>query len=210
MRILVIVLLVVGLFCSPVLAAERIAVSPATFVELTLPAGWVLLQEPPTAMVEEMAEHLGHDAEAKGHDPSPEQLIAMARKHLAANEAIIYHEQTGANLTIDFSPLHDDESPPGAKTVKTSAEYALQSLETEEGVTEFTASQHDIRIPGAKHAARIDSSYKQHDEAIDFTGIVGYAAENWFFLYFTNPGRSDTVHQEFEQLLAELKIVPKM
>lgn len=210
MRTFLTIMILIGLACGPAFAAEQITVSPKSVVELTLPTGWTLPQEPPAEIIEEMAEHLGHDAEAKGHHPSKEELTSMARKRLAANEAIVFHQATGAHLTIDFSPLHDDESPPGATTVKTSAEYALQSLETEEGVSKFTGSQHDIRIAGAKHASRIDASYMHHEEVVDFTGVVGYAAENWFFLYFTNPGRDKKVHQEFETMLGGLKIVPKM
>lgn len=206
---ILIILVAAGLFAGVSVAAERIPVTSQLAVELTLPEGWSLPSVPPAAMVEEMAEHLGHDAEAKGHHPSAEQLAAMARKHLAANEAIVYHAGSGANLTIDFSPLHADETPPGAGTIGKSAEYALQSLESEEGVSGLQSSRRSIAIPGADHAVRFDAFYRQHDEPVGFYGVIGYAPGQWFFLYFTNPGRDEAVARAGDQILASLKIVPR-
>ncbi len=166
--------------------AETVQISSKTSVHFTIPAGWELAEQPPAELLELLAEHIAHDASNKGHSPSQEQLLAAAKKRLKANEVLLYNPKTLAAMTIDFSHLRQDERPPSKESIKLSAKYAGQSLEQEEGVSQFESKIQDVKVIGAWYASRFDADYLHHDDNTHFTGIVGFSAPNWFFFYFTD------------------------
>jgi hypothetical protein len=186
--------------------ADEIAVGEGLVLKMSLPAGWALHTEAPEPLVLETAEHIEHEAEAAGKHPTEEQILRVARKRLAANEAIAYHAASGSHLDIDFSPLESDEKPPGSKVLKTSAKYAVQSLEGEEGVSQVKSNVSSAKISGSENAYRLDATYRHHDEPATFIGVIGYAERHWFFLYFTAPGQQADALQTIEELLKSLEI----
>ena len=186
--------------------AEEMAVAEGLVLNYTLEPGWELVTTAPEALVAEIAEHIGHEAEAQGQHPSAEQITRAAQKRLAANEAIIYHPASNSHLDIDFSPLEEHEQAPSSKTLRRSAEFALQSLEGEEGVHKVKSSVTETKVFGAREAYRLDATYMHHDEPVTFIGIIGFVEPSWFFFYFTAPGQDPAALQGIESILANLKI----
>ena len=174
---------------------------PTLKLTLGLPSGWAIYHEAPEALIAETAEHVEHEAEAQGKNPSQEQILQVAKKRLAANEAIIYHASSGSHVDIDFSPLEENEQPPSSKTLKHSAEIAAQSLEGEEGISGVKYHISPFTISGSKDAFRIDADYHHHEEPVRFSGIVGYADRHWYFFYFTAPGKDPDALKTFEELI---------
>jgi len=206
MRILIPVLLLGLLFPLPTDAADTYPIFETLNLQLQLPHGWQAATTPPASLVAETAEHLGHEAAASGKNPSTEQLDQLARKRLAANELIVFTPASRANLTIDFSPLEEDESAPSAATIEKSSVYAAEGMKEEEGASGVDYSHRPIKLPGAELAHRFDLHYRHHDEPIDFVGIVGYTARSWFFFYFANPGAGAGDRQAYEKILNSLRI----
>ncbi|MBW2478198.1 MAG: hypothetical protein JRE63_12835 [Deltaproteobacteria bacterium] len=207
MRIFFITLLSLGFLVQPVLS-EEITVGSALTLTLDLPTGWTIYNEAPEALIVEVAEHVEHEAEAQGKSPSQEQILEVAKKRLAANEAIVYHASSGSHLDIDFSPLEENETPPSSKLLKQSAEFAVQSLEGEEGVSGVEHRISPFTIPGSSNAFRIDADYRHHDEPVRFSGIIGYAERHWYFFYFTAPGKDADAVRTFEDLIKSFTISP--
>jgi len=157
-----------------------------------LPAGWVAPAEVPDALLAEIALHIGHEAAEKGQAPTQQQLLQAAAKRMAANEQLLYHSQSGAWISIDFSPLAAKEEPPSASTLELSARYALESLGSEEGISEFQKNQQVIQLSGAPDTSLITANYKQHGSPTAFSGLIGYIPGEWFFIYATSyPGKAE-------------------
>lgn len=203
-RLLLLLPLWLGL-ALPCLAVE-IDVGQGLVVELTLEPGWAVYQQAPAALVDETAEHIAHEEAAK--NASAEQIRRVAEKRLAANEAIIYHAASGSHLDIDFSPLAAEEAAPRDQDLEASARFAEQSLETEEGVHDLTAKIVAAQVPGARTAYRLNAAYRHHEEPVEFIGIIGFAARQWFYLYFTSPGKDPKALVDIEKMLGSLQIKP--
>lgn len=170
------------------LAAETIRIGPDLVLELRLPGErWTFSRQAPDFLLEETAEHLEHELAGQGKQVDPGKLKAAAAKRLAVNEVFVFNPDSGAVLTIDFSPLREGENPPGRKTVATSARYAGDSLASEEGIAEVERKTVKTRVEGAEHASRVEARYRHHGEPTEFVGIIGFVKPYWFFLYYTDP-----------------------
>ncbi len=183
-------------------------VAPDLALELTLPGShWVAKAQPPEFLVEERVEHAAHEIEHQGNQvPSAEQLLAMVRRQLSGNEIYVYNPDTRAHLEIDFSPLNKGESPPGEKSLASSARYAGQSLESEEGVSDLRFRTEKADFPWAKTAYRLEADYLFHGEKRRFLGIIGFIRDNWVFLYYTDPLARGDDFQEMEAILSGLNL----
>ena len=186
--------------------AETIRIDDRFLVRFDLPSGWVLSTEPPRALVEETAEHLKHELEGQDRQPGEDQILAVAAKRLAANEAFVYNPATLAHLSIDFSALNEGEKAPSKKTVRLSAEYAGEGLKEEEGTSEVRTSVDKIPVAGADLAYRLDASYRHHGEPVTFVGIVGFAQPYWFYLYYNDHQKAAQDKEAFETLLRSLRL----
>ena len=161
------------------------------------------------ALVEEMAEHIAHEAEAQGASPSREQILDVARKRLAANEAILYHDASGAHLYIDFSALDPGQKPPSSKTLRNSAKYAAQSLVGEEGVSDVDWEVSAIKVQGAREAFLLAADYRHHDDPVRFLGVIGFAgSDQWFFFYYTDYLRAPGTFGQMQDILDQAVIRP--
>jgi len=200
---LFILILVVNLLALPSHAAE-ITVTENLVFEINLSEGWTLHAEPPEALVKESSSHVAHEAAAA--NATTEQVENVARKRMTANEAFIYHAKSGAHLDIDFSPFEQGASAPSTRTLRTSAQYAAQSLEGEDDVTELVWDVAPTIINGAYETFLLSADYLQHDHPMTFLGYIGYVEEYWFFLYFTAPGRSPAILQEMQSMLGHVAI----
>lgn len=195
--------LVLGLVALPVYAVE-IAVGEGLVLEISLSEGWALHFEPPEALVKEAASHVAHEAAAA--NASAEQIEEVARRRLAVNEAFIYHAASGAHLDIDFSPLGPGQSTPSAQTLRNSAEYAAQSLENEDDVAALAWEVSSAKINGVDEVFLLSADYLQHDHQTTFRGYIGSVDKNWFYLYFTAPGKNPEVLQEMQSMLDSVSI----
>lgn len=184
--------------------AAEIAVTRNLVVEINLSEGWTLHLEPPDALVKEMAVHVAHEPAAA--NATAEQIESVTRKRMAANEATVYHDASGAHLDIDFSPLDQGQSAPSSQTLRNSAKYAAQSLEGEEDVADVTWDVTSVKINGAREAFQLAADYKQHDSPMKFLGIIGYVEGYWFFLYYTDPGKDSATFGEMQAMIEQLVV----
>ncbi|HKJ05405.1 MAG TPA: hypothetical protein VJ974_07410 [Geopsychrobacteraceae bacterium] len=194
------------LFTISPLFAETVDISSKLKLHFDIPDTWVSDLEPPQALVDIMAEHIGHDAAQKGRHPSQGELQQLARKRFAENEALLFNPESHAFLSLDFSPLRQGERAPSHKSIKLSARYAGESLSNEEGVSDLTTTESDIEIDGAWYSHRFDATYKHHDNPISFTGIVGFASPYWFYFYYTDYLRDSRDREALEKIIRSLKI----
>lgn len=163
---------------------ESIRLDRSTLLDFQVPEKWSRAMSPPLIIIEEMAEHIGHEAAEKGHSPTKSQLLEIAEKRLQANEVILFNENSRAHITIDFSRIGQGEKPPGKASIKLSAKYAGESLKNEEGVLDLDGRISEARIEGAWYAYRYDASYLHHDKKMFFSGIIGFSAPYWFYFYY--------------------------
>ena len=198
--------LVISLLLTGTTFAATLDVGGGLAMELSVPDGWTLTREAPIALLEEAAKHIAHEAADQGASPTHEQLIDAARKRMAANEAILYHEQSGAHLDIDFSPLDEGEKAPSSQTLRKSAKYAAQSLEGEEEVSDVVSGVDRIKIRGAKDAYLLSADYKHHGHPVRFLGVIGFVPDQWFFFYYTDPLKSKTAYGEMQQVFDSVLI----
>ena len=202
-RVLFVLCLAVNLWVCPSYAAE-ITVADNLLLEINLRDGWTLHREPPEALVKEAASHVAHEPAAA--NATTEQIETVARKRMTANEAFVYHAASGAHLDIDFSPLGQGSSAPSARTLRSSAEAAAQSLEGEGDIAGLVWDVTSVAINGVDDTFLLSASYLQHDQPMTFRGYIGYVENYWFFLYFTAPGRDSEVLHEMQAMLAHISI----
>jgi hypothetical protein len=194
------------LFVASPLSAETVTISSKLRVHFEVPPGWVSNPDPPQFLVDEMAEHIEHDAAQKGRHPSRDQLQKAARARFASNEALLFNPHSHAFMSLDFSPLSQGERAPSDKTIKLSARYAGESLGQEEGVTELTTQPSQVAVAGAWYAQRFDSRYKHHDKPMAFTGIVGFVSPYWFYFYYTDYLENRQDRESAEKILQSIRI----
>lgn len=185
--------------------AVEIPLADGLAMDLVLADGWTAQREAPAALVAEIAEHLEHEALAQGQRPTPEQLLAAARKRLAANEAFVVHG-SGAHLDCDASPLDAGALPPSGGTLRLSAEYASESLRGEEGVSDYRAQINTVPLAGVPQAVRLEAEYRHHGEAVKFVGLITFAAGHWLFFYYTDPLADPQAYPAMEAMLAGLRV----
>jgi len=173
-----------------------------------LPPPWQVSNEPPDSLVKESTAHINPAqlaAARKAGIDSPEEA---ARQMLKANELFLYNPQSGAHLKIDFSPLREGESPPSARALKSSARYAAEGLQDEEGIEAAKSKVGKTRITGAKAACRVDADFMMHGVATRFIGVITFARNHWLYLYYTGPypGLEDLV--VVNRILESFSIAP--
>lgn len=191
------------------LSAETIPVAPGVVLEVNLPGQkWEMSRQAPEFLVSETAEHLEHDLAAQGKQVDAGKLKAEAGKRLGANELFIFNPISGAVLTIDFSPLRENEKAPRDRNVAASARYAGESLSSEEGIEGVKSKTDRVQVTGAGSAYRVRASYRQHGEPKKFTGIIGFADPYWFFLYYADPLRDPGDGEEMERIMDSLALKP--
>jgi hypothetical protein len=190
-------------------AAETINVVPGVALEVNLPGQkWELSRQAPEFLVLETAEHLEHELAAQGKQVDAEKLKEAAGKRLAANELFIFNPESGAVLTVDFSPLRENEKAPRDRTVAASARYAGESLSDEEGIEGVKSKTDRVKLAGAGSAHRIRASYRQHGKPVKFTGIIGFVDPYWFFLYYMDNLRDPGDGAEMGEILESLALKP--
>lgn len=196
-------LVVTSLYAMSAHAVE-IVVADNLVLSLNLSDGWILHLEAPDELVQEMAAHVAHEPAAA--NATAEQIEKVTRKRLAANEAFVYHAASGAHLDIDFSPLEQGGSAPSSATLRSSAEFAAQSLEAEDDVTDMVWNVSSAKINGSVETFLLSAGYLQHDRPMNFRGYIGYVRQYWFFLYFTAPDSEPEVLQDMQAMLEDARI----
>ncbi len=205
MKWLKIALALIFLMAGTQVIAADIEVTENLVFTIDVSEGWSLhLDDPPEALVKETASHIAHEPAAA--NATQEQIDRVARKRLMANEAIIYHAETGAHLDIDFSPLEEGEKAPSSRTLKDSAKYAAESLSAEEDVEEVVSKVSNAKIDGVRETYLLSAHYLQHDHPMTFRGYIGFVADSWFFLYFTAPGKDPAVLDEMVAMINQASV----
>lgn len=174
-----------------------------------LPSGWQVLTEPPAELVAEIALHISHEATRKGKKAARIQLEQAAARRLAANELLLYHQQSGAWISIDFSSSAAGSEPPAAKILELSARYALESLGNEEEVRDLDSSQQEFKLPGTEHTQLIVARYRHHEIATEFRGLIGYLPGEWFYLYATSYPEKADLKTQIDTLFKSLSFSPQ-
>jgi hypothetical protein len=182
-------------------------VVPGTYLEFELPGDrWQVSDTPPDFLVSIMADHLSEEMLKKARDAGLDDPLEVARNNLSVNELFVFNPQSGAWLAVDFSPLRENEPPPSRRAVARSAHFAGQSLHGEEGLSEVTHRTKRVRVPGARHAYRLDAEFEKHEEPIRFIGIVGFADPHWFFLYYTDYQMESQDIIDMEEILGSARL----
>lgn len=172
-------------------------------LHLDVKDGWTLhLEDAPERLVQEIASHIAHEPAADSL--THEQITLVAKKRLEANEGILYHASSGAHLDLDFSLVAEGEHQPKDHALKTSAEYAGQSLSNEKDVSEAVWDVGQSHIKGLDSVYRLSASYKRHGEAFVFWGYIGAIKNHWVYLYFTAPASQSDVLSEMANMFDEM------
>jgi hypothetical protein len=190
-----------------VASAETFQISEQVSLNFAVPDGWKWVKTPPQELLEEMAEHIGHEAEEKGYSPSQGQLLDAARKRLKANEVLLYNHQSKAHMSLDLSRLRQGEKAPSKKSIKLSAKGAGESLEQEEGVTKHQGKSKEFKVDGAWYAYRYDADYMHHDEKMRFSGVIGFSSPYWFYFYYTDHLNDPDDRTKADQIFQSIRIV---
>lgn len=205
----VVVLLAIFSLCGlrPAVA-ETFSLDTGPTLEMSLPdEQWMTSVDPPDFLIDETAEHLEHELLAQGKRFNKDQLDDLAKKRLSANELFVFNADSGAVLTIDFSPLKPDEKAPSRSSIAASARYAGQSLEEEEGAADVKYEVSRTEVAGARHSYRVDASYRHHDESMKFVGIVGFRPPYWFFFYYQDFLRNPDDFADMNRILDSIKLL---
>lgn len=184
--------------------AESFTTPAGNILSWQSPPGWQLTPEPAQELLQEIALHIGHEAANQGKNPTPQRLLELVAKRLSANELLLYHAQSGAWVSFDFSALRPDESAPDSETLNSSARYALESLRNEEEVRELKGTIERIEIKGVPHTSSLTASYRQHQKLTAFHGLIGYLPGEWFFIYATSFPEKSAQSAAIRQLFASL------
>lgn len=189
--------------------AQLISVTPEYQLGMDLKdERWQIQKKAPEFLVEEMAEHMGHEMEKTHPAISLDQLREATEKRLSVDDLFIFNHESHARMVIDFSPLRPGESRPSKKTIVASANYAGQALSAEEGVSKAAYKTVKFHLPGAIHAHRLEADYTHHNERIKLIGIVGFADPYWFYFYYTDPLADAADLVSMESLIQSFVLVP--
>jgi hypothetical protein len=147
---------------------------------------WEASDQPPAYLVEYITGHMREEMAGSGKQFSEDQLVQVAKKRLAKNEAFVLNSASGAYLMVDFRRLPEDAPPLDKEDIYASAHGAGIVLENEEGVSEVSADVRSTRVHGSRLAYRTDIQYRMHGEPRRFIGIIGCTASHRFYLYYTD------------------------
>ncbi len=198
--------LILALIFFPfVVFGESFQIAPGLQLTVELPnQQWQTSQTAPDFLVEERAMHIHDNMMKRFKKKGITTKKAAAEFQLKANELFIFNPQTKAYLEIDFSKLKKDEKAPSKRSIALSAKYTGEELEHEEGLSQVRQKSSKAHIEGAKHSYRVDAQYVKHGKAKKFIGLIGFANNHWFYLYFTIP---DGVGQDMAEVEAILKSI---
>jgi hypothetical protein len=205
------VLLLTVSSCSPVLKptpTHRLQIDDRLELVMTLPSPrWQFSTEAPAFLAKKMSDHLRQEVIAVAPDINEEQLLLLARKRLAVNEAYVFNEHSGACLMIDFSSRRQGNTDPTRAELKESAYGSLLALANEEGVTDLESRIGTAAIAGSSRACRVEASYLLDGQMRSFIGIIGFKAPYRFYLYYNESLRDPRDRIEMEQILKSLQLL---
>jgi len=211
MLIFTVVLLLAISGCSPVpkpTPTHRLQIDNHLQLAIILPSSrWQFSTEAPVFLAKKMSDHLRQEIIAVAPAVNDEQLLMMARKRLAVNEAYVFNEHSGACLMIDFSSRRQGKTDPTRAELKESAYGALLALANEEGVTDLESRIATTAIAGSSRACRVEASYLLDEQARLFIGIIGYKSPHRFYLYYNESLRDPRDRIEMEQILKSLQLL---
>ncbi|OEU62577.1 MAG: hypothetical protein BA870_03885 [Desulfuromonadales bacterium C00003094] len=206
-----VVLLLSASSCSPVLKptpTHRLQIDKRLQLAMALPSPrWQFSTEAPTFVAKKMSDHLRQEVVAAVPNINDEQLLLLARKRLAVNEAYVFNEHSGACLMIDFSSRRQGKTDPTLAELKGSAYGALLALANEEGVADLESRISTSAIAGSSRACRVEASYLLDGQARSFIGIIGFKTPYRFYLYYNEAGRDPRDRIEMEQVLKSLQLL---
>lgn len=183
--------------------ADTYRLTDDIILHLQVTDGWTLhIKDAPERLVMEIASHIAHEPAADSL--TQEQIMLVAKKRLEANEGILYHPSSGAHLDLDFSLVAEGEHQPKDHALKTSAEYAGQSLANEKDISEAVWDINQSYIKGLDKVYRLSASYRRHDEVFVFWGYIGAVKNHWVYLYFTAPAIQVDAISEMAKMLDEM------
>lgn len=168
--------------------------------------GWIINSEVPDFLLEEFVHHIEHELADKGQARTRDEMIAVVRKRVAANELYIYKPQSRAWVAVDFSALHEGEKAPGRQAVYNSARFAAESLAGEEGVMDVQHTVSSVVVYGADVAFRLDATFTLHGEPRKFSGIIGFANPYWIYVYYTDELKDPADYMVMDKLLATMTL----
>ncbi len=193
----------------PPAPAQLVLVTPEYSLGMDLSdERWKIGKKAPEFLIEEMAEHLGHEMEETHPEITPAQVRKATEKRLNVNELFIFNPQSHARLVIDFSALREGEPTPSRKIIAASADFAGQGLTNEEGITQVVYRTSRTQLPGASSAYRLEADFNHHDEKIKLLGIVGFSDPYWFYFYYTDPLNDPSDLLSMENLFRSFILIP--
>jgi hypothetical protein len=71
--------------------------------------------------------------------------------------------------------------------LQSSARYAAEGLQDEEGIEDANSKVGKTRISGVKAVYRVDADFLMHGQATRFIGVITFARDHWIYLYYTGP-----------------------
>ena len=199
--------LLILLICPGLSAAETFQVVPGQVLHLRLPAsGWHAGDEPPEFLVEERLATLSDGMLAMMKKSGMTDRRMAVIKMLGNNELFVYKTATGAHMEVDFSALQPGDAKPTAEHIRGSAEYAGQSLQSEENYQDARYRVTAVTIPGLNDAHRLEAAYKRYGQPGKFVGIIGFSDPYWVFFYYTDPLSNPDDLSELNAILQSLRI----
>ena len=190
-------------------AAAGYEVQPGIEISFApLPTPWQVSKEPPDFLVKESAAHINPAQLAAARKAGIDNPEETARQMLKANELFLFNPQSGAHLKIDFSPLREGEAPPSARALQSSARYAAEGLQDEEGIEAVNSKVGKTRITGADAAYRVDADFLMHGKATRFIGVITFARNHWIYLYYTGPQPGPEDLMVVNQIFKSFSIAP--
>ncbi len=64
-------------------------------------------------------------------------------------------------------------------------------------------------VAGARYAYRVDASYRHHDEAMKFIGIIGFRQPDWFYFYYQDRLRDAMDFASMATVLESIRLQPE-
>ena len=197
--------------CSPLpkpTPTHRLQIDNRLQLAVAMPSpNWQFSIEAPAFVAEKMVDHLRQEVIAAAPHVNDEQLLLLARKRLAVNEAYVFNEYSGACLMIDFSSRRQGKTAPTRAELKASARGALLALANEGGVTDLKSRIATSVLAGSSRVCRVEATYFLNKQVRLFVGIIGFKAPYRFYLYYNDLLRDPRDRVEMEQILNSLQLL---
>jgi hypothetical protein len=197
--------------CSPIpkpTPTHRLQIDSRLQLAMAIPSpGWQFSTEAPAFIAKKMVDHLRQEVVAVAPHVNDKQLLLLAKKRLAVNEAYVFNENSGACLMIDFSSRRQGRTAPTRAELKASAHGALLALANEEGVTDLKSRISTSAIAGSSRGCRVEATYFLNGQPQLFIGIIGFKDPYRFYLYYNDLLRNPRDRVEIEQFLNSLQLL---